>query len=95
MRFSVIIALALINCAAATYVPRAEAEGSSETEALVARHGHQYTGGACSHDSECASNCCGFNTGKCAGPFVALLKDGGCGHGESHAEHKLRRDLRY
>ncbi|PIL27752.1 hypothetical protein GSI_10905 [Ganoderma sinense ZZ0214-1] len=80
--FSVVVAFALVNFAAAASLPRAEAaaEGSTETEALVARSGNQYIGGVCLQDSECSSNCCGFSTGKCTSPFVAL-SSGGCGYG--------------
>jgi len=37
---------------------------------------------ACSADSDCASGCCGFTSGICEGPCVALQRDG-CGHGTS------------
>ncbi|KAJ7271234.1 hypothetical protein C8J57DRAFT_1226806 [Mycena rebaudengoi] len=43
--------------------------------------GNQFTTGACAVDSDCAQGCCGFNTGKCAGPVIALERDGGCGFG--------------
>lgn len=41
--------------------------------------GTQYITGPCANDGECASGCCGFNTGLCAGPIVAKERDGGCG----------------
>ncbi|KAJ7043556.1 hypothetical protein C8F04DRAFT_879816, partial [Mycena alexandri] len=35
----------------------------------------------CAADSECQQGCCGFSTGKCAGPDVAQSNgSGGCGH---------------
>jgi len=38
----------------------------------------------CSSDSQCQQGCCGFSTGKCAGPAVAQANgSGGCGHGAS------------
>jgi hypothetical protein len=36
----------------------------------------------CASDSECQQGCCGFTSGKCAGPDVAQTNgSGGCGHG--------------
>ncbi len=32
----------------------------------------------CQFSDDCASDCCGQNTGKCAGNIVALERDGGC-----------------
>ncbi|KAJ7201584.1 hypothetical protein GGX14DRAFT_371006 [Mycena pura] len=38
----------------------------------------------CSSDSQCQQGCCGFSTGKCAGPAVAQANgSGGCGRGAS------------
>ncbi|KAJ7689618.1 hypothetical protein B0H17DRAFT_1134947 [Mycena rosella] len=35
----------------------------------------------CTADSECQQGCCGFSSGKCAGPAVAQTNgSGGCGH---------------
>ncbi|KAI8893622.1 hypothetical protein BC833DRAFT_513976, partial [Globomyces pollinis-pini] len=36
----------------------------------------------CKSDADCASDCCAFTTGKCAGGVVALQRDGGCGFGD-------------
>ncbi|KAF2658285.1 hypothetical protein K491DRAFT_676534 [Lophiostoma macrostomum CBS 122681] len=47
----------------------------------VAAQGTQFITGACTADADCASACCGFNSGKCAGPVVAQQRDGGCGFG--------------
>ncbi|KAL5344666.1 hypothetical protein ACLOAV_010358 [Pseudogymnoascus australis] len=49
--------------------------------ALAAAQGTQFITGPCTSDADCASGCCGFNTGKCAGPVIALERDGGCGFG--------------
>ncbi|KAJ7620853.1 hypothetical protein DFH06DRAFT_1305898 [Mycena polygramma] len=39
---------------------------------------------ACSADSDCQQGCCGFTSGKCAGPAVAQTNgSGGCGHGNT------------
>jgi len=38
----------------------------------------------CATDSECRQGCCGFSTGKCAGPRAAQIDGtGGCGHGNA------------
>ncbi|KAJ7083363.1 hypothetical protein B0H15DRAFT_889257, partial [Mycena belliarum] len=39
---------------------------------------------ACANDSECQQGCCGFSSGKCAGPAVAQTNgSGGCGRGNA------------
>lgn len=45
--------------------------------------GSQFITGACASDGDCASACCGFKSGKCAGPAVAQERDGGCGFGNA------------
>jgi len=46
------------------------------------RHGNQFVTGPCTADSDCQQGCCGFSTGKCAGPDVAQTNgSGGCGFG--------------
>ncbi|KIV83545.1 hypothetical protein PV11_05564 [Exophiala sideris] len=50
---------------------------------LALGNGTQFITGACTSDSDCASGCCGFNTGKCAGAVVAQERDGGCGFGDA------------
>ena len=37
----------------------------------------------CLRDSDCVSGCCGFKSGLCAGPVVAIERDGACGFGNS------------
>jgi hypothetical protein len=37
----------------------------------------------CLRDSDCVSGCCGFRSGLCAGPVVAIERDGACGFGNS------------
>ena len=49
----------------------------------VAAQGTQFITGACTSDADCASACCGFNSGKCAGPVIAQERDGGCGFGDA------------
>ncbi|KAJ7290035.1 hypothetical protein C8J57DRAFT_1705534 [Mycena rebaudengoi] len=43
--------------------------------------GTQFVTGPCTADADCAEGCCAFTTGKCAGPVIALTRDGGCGFG--------------
>ncbi|KAK6385559.1 hypothetical protein LTS17_001127 [Exophiala oligosperma] len=50
---------------------------------LVFGQGTQFITGPCKSDADCASGCCGFNSGKCAGPVVAQERDGGCGFGDA------------
>lgn len=45
-------------------------------------NGTQFITGPCKTDFDCASDCCAFNTGKCAGAVIAQSRDGGCGHGD-------------
>ncbi|PGH08227.1 hypothetical protein GX51_01381 [Blastomyces parvus] len=49
---------------------------------LALGQGTQFITGPCSSDADCASGCCGFNSGVCAGPVVAQERDGGCGFGD-------------
>ena len=67
--------------AAATYVPRA-APGS------------QFITGPCAGDVDCASGCCGFKSGKCAGAIIAQERDGGCGFGDPQPNDNAARKLR-
>lgn len=59
-----------------------------------AQQGTQFITGPCTSDSICASDCCGFNTGKCAGPIVAQERDGGCGFGDAVPNDRAARILR-
>jgi hypothetical protein len=46
------------------------------------RRGTQFVTGPCTQDSDCQQGCCGFSTGKCAGPAIAQSNgSGGCGFG--------------
>ncbi|KAL0576929.1 hypothetical protein V5O48_005036, partial [Marasmius crinis-equi] len=56
--------------------------------------GTQFITGPCANDGECASGCCGFNSGKCAGPIIAQERDGGCGFGNSSPNDDAARKLR-
>ncbi|THU80486.1 hypothetical protein K435DRAFT_768048 [Dendrothele bispora CBS 962.96] len=68
-KLSIVLAFLFLNAVTSTYVPRA-APGS------------QFITGPCQSDADCASACCGFNSGKCAGPVIAQERDGGCGFGD-------------
>ncbi|KAI0711477.1 hypothetical protein C8Q76DRAFT_797766 [Earliella scabrosa] len=81
MKFTVVFAFALLNIAAATYLPRAPA-------------GTQFITGPCQSDADCASDCCGFNSGKCAGPVIAQERDGGCGFGDAQPNDRAARVFR-
>ncbi|KAI0827474.1 hypothetical protein BC628DRAFT_1495097 [Trametes gibbosa] len=69
------------NAAAA---PAAPAAGKSVAQLAASQQGKKTVFTACSSDSECQQGCCGFVTGKCAGPAVAQTNgSGGCGRGTS------------
>jgi len=55
--------------------------------------GTQFITGPCANDGDCASGCCGFRTGKCAGSIIALSRDGGCGHGDAKSNDTAGRKL--
>jgi hypothetical protein len=55
--------------------------------------GSQFITGVCTKDADCASACCGFKSGKCAGPAVAQERDGGCGFGESEPNDNALKAL--
>nr|GAT52855.1 predicted protein [Mycena chlorophos] len=53
---------------------------------FLARRGQQTVGGTCGKDSDCQQGCCGFSTGRCAGPAFAqeaASGAGGCGRGNA------------
>ena len=56
--------------------------------------GSQFITGPCTSDADCASGCCGFNTGKCAGAIVAQERDGGCGFGDAQPNDTAAQKLR-
>jgi len=61
---------------------------------LVAGQGQQFITGPCTSDADCASGCCGFNSGKCAGPVVAQERDGGCGFGDPQPNDRAAQAFR-
>ena len=56
--------------------------------------GSQFITGPCSSDADCASGCCGFKSGKCAGAIVAQERDGGCGFGDAQPNDTAAQKLR-
>ncbi|KAJ7723842.1 hypothetical protein DFH07DRAFT_971424 [Mycena maculata] len=52
---------------------------ASTTAAAAASTGTQFITGTCATDADCASGCCGKNSGLCAARLVAL-EGAGCGH---------------
>ncbi|KAI5814539.1 hypothetical protein BZA77DRAFT_318551 [Pyronema omphalodes] len=61
---------------------------------LVSAAGTQFITGPCTSDSDCASSCCGFRSGKCAGPVIAQERDGGCGFGNAVPNDTAARAFR-
>ncbi|KAI9766510.1 MAG: hypothetical protein M1840_006467 [Geoglossum simile] len=61
---------------------------------IIPRQGKQFITGVCTGDVDCASGCCGFNTGKCAGAIIAQERDGGCGFGDGQPNDDAARKLR-
>ncbi|KAJ7068668.1 hypothetical protein C8F01DRAFT_1247162 [Mycena amicta] len=60
----------------------APAGGASVAQLAASQQGKKTVFEACSADSECQQGCCGFSSGKCAGPAVAQTNgSGGCGKG--------------
>lgn len=60
---------------------------------LGAAQGTQFITGACTSDADCASGCCGFNSGKCAGAVIAQERDGGCGFGDAQSNDDAAQAL--
>ncbi|KAI8820798.1 uncharacterized protein EV422DRAFT_620219 [Fimicolochytrium jonesii] len=64
------------------------------TGGAVTKKGTQFITGKCASDSDCASQCCGFKSGKCAGPVIAQERDGGCGFGDAQPNDRAARIFR-
>jgi len=66
------------NAAAPAAAPAA---GQSVASLAASQQSKKTVTETCAADSECQQGCCGFTTGKCAGPSVAQTNgSGGCGH---------------
>lgn len=65
--------------------PEAEATGFTNPAGAGNKAGKQFITGVCTSDSDCASGCCSFLRGVCAGAIVATERasDGGCGFGDA------------
>jgi hypothetical protein len=70
------------------------AQASTTTSSASEAAGTQFITGPCTSDADCADGCCGFNTGKCAGPIVAQEVDGGCGFGNAQPNDNAAQALR-
>jgi hypothetical protein len=71
----------------------ATVQASTTTTSASKGAGTQFITGPCTSDADCADGCCGFNTGKCAGPVVAQEIDGGCGFGNAQPNDNAARAL--
>lgn len=67
--------------------------GAGAGAGAAAGDGTQFITGPCTADSDCASACCGFKSGKCAGPVVAQERDGGCGFGNAEPNDDAAKAL--
>ncbi|KAF8248588.1 hypothetical protein K440DRAFT_583302 [Wilcoxina mikolae CBS 423.85] len=66
---------------------------NGKNNAATPAPGKQFITGACTADADCASACCGFNSGKCAGPVIAQERDGGCGFGNAKPNNNAAKQL--
>jgi hypothetical protein len=78
---------------AAAPAPAAPAENNTGAAAPTSAAGTQFITGACTSDADCASACCGFKSGTCAGPVVAQERDGGCGFGDAQPNDNAAKAL--
>lgn len=69
----------------------AAAVAAAAPAAAPAAAGTQFITGPCASDADCASGCCGFNSGKCAGAIIALSRDGGCGFGATPNDNAAKK----
>jgi hypothetical protein len=74
-------------------ITAAAVQASTATTSASKSAGTQFITGPCTSDADCADGCCGFNTGKCAGPVVAQEIDGGCGFGNAQPNDNAARAL--
>jgi len=57
------------------------------------KNGAQFITGQCTSDADCASGCCGFHSGLCAGAVIAQTRDGGCGFGDAQPNNNAEKKL--
>lgn len=67
--------------------------GQIDAGAPGSGNGGQFITGECLSDADCASGCCGFDSGTCAGPVVAQERDGGCGFGDAEPNDDAAQTL--
>ncbi|KAI8935828.1 hypothetical protein NX059_007345 [Plenodomus lindquistii] len=73
--------------------PMAAAPPAAAGTGAAAVAGTQFITGPCTSDADCAAGCCGFNSGKCAGPVIAQERDGGCGFGDAQPNDNAAKAL--
>jgi hypothetical protein len=74
-------------------ITAAAVQASTATTSASKSAGTQFITGPCTSDADCADGCCGFNTGKCAGPVIAQEIDGGCGFGNAQPNDNAARAI--
>lgn len=89
-----IAAQAFWGVASTTLVKVTTSAPASATPSIAKPAGTQFITGACTSDADCASSCCGFTSGKCAGAIVAQERDGGCGFGDAQPNDIAAQKLR-
>ncbi|KAL0581021.1 hypothetical protein V5O48_001015 [Marasmius crinis-equi] len=82
------------GAAAPPAAPPANNGGAAPAAGSGKPAGTQFITGPCANDGECASGCCGFKSGKCAGAIIAQERDGGCGFGNPTPNDDAARKLR-
>ncbi|KAK2768527.1 hypothetical protein FQN54_000383 [Arachnomyces sp. PD_36] len=82
---TLLVALFTFNLVALGQDQNADAAGNG--------NGQQFITGKCLSDADCASGCCGFNSGLCAGAVVAQERDGGCGFGDAQSNDDAAQAL--
>jgi hypothetical protein len=88
MKFSATLVALSMLAVTVTAAPSRRAVGRRESldELAASQNGKKVVFTECASDSECQQGCCGFNSGKCAGPAVAQTNgSGGCGRGTGTA----------
>jgi hypothetical protein len=81
------------DAAAPAPAPAESNTGAPAPAPAPAAAGTQFITGTCTSDADCASACCGFKSGTCAGPVVAQERDGGCGFGDAQPNDNAAKAL--
>ncbi|KAF7290887.1 hypothetical protein HMN09_01267100 [Mycena chlorophos] len=82
MKFSASFVALSMLAVSVSAIPRITRRAESVAQLAATQQSKSTVFEACSSDSDCQQGCCGFSSGKCAGPAVAQTNgSGGCGHG--------------